>query len=63
MTSETFWNYYRDEVDSADNNASQLLKINHLNIRNKEQEKHQNDQHNHHQIQMDLTHHNYKYHT
>ena len=53
ITSGSFCNYYRDEIDDVNDNASDGKSF---KYETKIVEKHQKYHHNHHQIQMDLNH-------
>ena len=57
MTSSSLWNYYRDKIDDVDDKASWDKSF---EYKAKITGKHQNDHHSHHQIQVDLYHHNHE---
>ena len=62
MTSKSLWNYYRDEIDDADDNVLDVkLFIYKPKIVGKhhEDQRDQNDRNSYHQIQTDINHHDH----
>ena len=65
MTSRCLWNYYRDQIDDVDDNASDgkslKYKANIVGKHHKDQRDH-HDHHNHQKIQTDINHHDFHNH-
>ena len=58
MTSGSLWNYFRGEIDDADDKASDGKSF---NYKTKIVGMHQKDQNNQIQIKMEISHHNHQY--
>ena len=62
MTLGSLWNYFKDEIDDVDKNASDGKSFKCKTKIVGKHHKHQNHRHDHHKIQMELNHHDHHNH-